>query len=74
MTECRPPDGTPDGTVCWLRSADGRYMALEWREDMSSPFPLARWAAGYHSFSPFELGNIYDQWRFHSIAEKPTNS
>lgn len=63
--ECRPPEGTQDGTVCWLyydRPDGGRdWCALAWH-------------------APDVWAGIYDTgvaraarfgWRFHSIATPP---
>lgn len=67
--ECRPPEGTPDGAVCWLyydRPDGGRdWCALPWR-----PIPG----------SGNVWGGVYDVganraarfgWRFHSLATPP---
>ena len=67
MTECRPPDGTPDGTVCWLKHDCGEWMLAKWRD--------------FHRMSCWQLFGRDDEdepswlahegWRFHSIAKPP---
>lgn len=63
--DCRPPDGTPNGTVCWIvqHTGGGRRMcALPW-----------------HAPDLWEFGGFVVRakaaaergWRFHSIAEPP---
>lgn len=62
--ECRPPPGTPDGTVCVLISECGRYqqemswgsVGRYWYRQGSSVPPLLAWDLHRHG------------WRFHSIA------
>ena len=65
MTEFRPPDGTPDGTVCWLERKPGEFLALRWGEVLRDAY----WFAGYASQSPRVLH--HNGWRFHSIAKPP---
>jgi hypothetical protein len=68
IAECRPPPGTPDGTVCWLVRNVGsrkRFCALPW-----------------HSFGIWEFGGFVAKpdacarygWRFHSIATPPEDA
>ena len=66
--ECRPPEGTPDGTVCWLQQLNraGRhytYAAWNWRGWGWEHF------GSTEIWSPLEMANY--RWRFHSIAEPP---
>jgi hypothetical protein len=67
--ECKPPPGTPDGTVC----------VLQWGVTGIDSRPL--WVAGaYHWLHPTVHGAVAAYtpeelaahgWRFHSIAEPP---
>ena len=65
MTECRPPEGTPDGTVCWVQ----RFCATK-------PEP-AFWGfdndwlriGEVFRFTPAEMARA--GYRFHSIAKPP---
>ncbi len=72
--DCRPPEGTPDGTVCWLVMAAHGGIATTYR--------VAVWRVPYRMFHPFwELPGQTAEWaasqlegwgwRFHSIAEPP---
>ena len=59
--ECRPPPGTPDKTLCWLRHADLGYLAWQW--------------IGPHWYNGTAFPSSADAyrygWRFHSIATPP---
>lgn len=59
--ECRPPPGTPNGTVCVLmRDTDEWFMVwhgIHWFDANDTPYDPASLAI--HG------------WRFHSIAEPP---
>jgi hypothetical protein len=70
MTECRPPPGTPDGTVCWLKHPEGDWMAAMWR------WPRAAHAGLWERFgTEGECAPngwlAREGWRFHSIATPP---
>jgi hypothetical protein len=68
--ECRPPEGTPDGTWCVLevQHTYDSYIdvgRLRWR-----------WVAGgwqrYADILPFTPSSMHAHgWRFHSIATPP---
>lgn len=62
---CRPPEGTPDGTPCWLyHDPPGRpreWIVLRW-------FHQGVWS-GIHDVSATRAARF--GWRFHSIAEAP---
>ena len=60
--ECRPPQGTEDGAVCWLVRKPGELIALRWETAWGRGF----WFAGYSSESARVLAK--HGWRFHSIA------
>lgn len=76
--ECRPPDGTPDGTVCWL--TNGKYwVTMEWDGRIDDQWNTTRsspgvwwWRieGGYNS--PFLLSRR--GYRFHSIAQTPEDA
>ncbi len=72
MNECRPPDGTPDGTVCWLYHdrPDGQreWCALRWVVYLFGGITSGGWAGIYDVASgrADRFG-----WRFHSIATPP---
>lgn len=63
--ECRPPDGTPDGAVCWLYydppEGPRQWVALMW-------LPPDCWGA-IHDMGVNRATRF--GWRFHSIAEVP---
>lgn len=66
---CRPPEGTPDGQVCWLQLLDkiGRHRTYE----------LWQWIfEGYWSRfgdeEPWSEQEMIEQrWRFHSLVAPP---
>ena len=66
--ECRPPDGTPDGTVCFVALAGGEpfvraiWHGGAWKWPHVSP-------QGRSAYWPAELAET--GWRFHSIAHPP---
>lgn len=61
--ECRPPPGTPDGTVCVLKRRADEWFT-EWRG--------MRWFdANDTPHDPASLA--IHGWRFHSIAEPPAD-
>jgi hypothetical protein len=69
--ECRPPEGTPDGTVCVLQYG---FSGVDYT-------PI--WVTGtYHWPHPTIVGTVVAYmpeelaaagWRFHSIAEPPAD-
>lgn len=63
--ECRPPEGTPDGTVCWLVHDHLPKSAVTWWSNTEHwvCFPL------HASRKPAWMAKR--GWRFHSIAEPP---
>jgi hypothetical protein len=63
--ECRPPEGTPDGTVCWLARGGRETEAFRWRVE------IGRWAYWEEFNTDYESSpeRLYDiGFRFHSIA------
>ncbi len=70
--ECRPPPGTPDGTVCWLlMPAHGglpdTYHAHMWRTTKSLD-----WWEKFGTGAPWSPRQLADWgWRFHSISTPP---
>ena len=62
--DCRPPEGTPDGTVCVLLTADMRLNA-KWVA------PMWIWSHDGMEMgaSPAFMADM--GYRFHSIAEPP---
>lgn len=71
MTECRPPEGTPDGTVCWLvHPKDGIHPATwrfhgSWAPHWAWPIvPIGRDPRWVYAFG----------YRFHSIATPPEDA
>ena len=71
MTECRPPDETPDGTVCWLRqrTAAGRHRTWEawtWDTGYWQRFGDSDW------WTPQQVAN--QCFSFHSIATPPEDA
>jgi hypothetical protein len=62
--ECRPPDGTPDGTLCWLRT---RYM---WEPAVWWTNPDGWELLGHEQLRPPQHLEMMG-WRFHSIAVPP---
>lgn len=63
--ECRPPKGTPDGTVCWLHDdVLKQWMALMWMDE--------RWyVPTVGGVTPHFMAT--DGFSFHSIAEPPAD-
>jgi hypothetical protein len=71
--ECRPPVGTPDGTVCVLRVNDGEaFIAASWcsRDDFGEweTYTWDRRGVIVRDYHMAARG-----WRFHSIAEPPAD-
>lgn len=63
--KCKPPPGTPDGAVCWLRSAGGFWEPARWWTE-----PDGWELMGHSEITPVSyLGGM--GWRFHSIATPP---
>ena len=65
MSECRPPDGTPDGAVCWL-----------WDERLKQWHGVT-WDGGLWCFpnGPTSPGWAFDDgFRFHSLATPPEDA
>lgn len=64
--DCRPPENTPDGTVCWLQDGSGFRAPAIWRDRVGGywGWPVVNCAR------PPEWVARYG-WRFHSIAEPP---
>ena len=67
-SECKPPPGTPDGTVCVLLDAWGRECLWKWR----TKYGPARWSLMKvtMSMTPARASGF----RFHSIAEPPADA
>lgn len=64
---CRPPEGTPPGTPCWLyyQWPDGKrdWCALPWMGDAMD---------GWSAPLPYGANRVARAgWRFHSIADVP---
>lgn len=75
--ECRPPPGTPDGTVCWLLMPEHgglpvTYHAHLWRQKYPSGLD---WWERFGSDAPWSPRQMA-RWgyRFHSIAEPPADA
>lgn len=71
--DCRPPEGTPDGTVCWL---EGQHDVLDLPVKVPASWHIRPWWRGgsywkfpgiNQFFAPWRMKS----WRFHSIAEPP---
>lgn len=71
--DCRPPENTPDGTVCWL---SGHHDVLDLPVQVLATWHIRSWWRGGNYwtfpsinqyFAPWRLR----EWRFHSIAEPP---
>ena len=65
--ECRPPEGTPDGTVCVLVDAWGREMRWKWRTKYGPP----RWSSLKVTMSMTPTRAF--GFRFVRIAEPPAD-
>lgn len=66
--ECRPPEGTPDGTVCWLKN---RNLELKWVWNVAGSGWPEHWSSPRTRLAS-RCAVMYDGgWRFHSIAEPP---
>jgi len=61
--ECRPPEGTPDGTVCWMTDGAGKYECVQWEAGAYIRFGMAT------EYTPRYFSAC--GWRFHSIATLP---
>jgi len=64
-TECRPPEDTPDGTVCWLRGSGGLWEPSRWWTDPDG------WELLGHDDTSSPKYLMQCGWRFHSIATPP---
>ena len=64
--DCRPPEGTPDGTMCWLRNdkGDGWCVAI-WSHVMGEWL----WWFPFGGMKPVSMAR--EGYRFHSITEPP---
>lgn len=62
-----PPPGTPDGTVCVLRQG-AREVTGVWLFNLNPP----RWRVNERLWFPRVIAAA--GWRFHSIAETPTDA
>jgi hypothetical protein len=57
--ECRPPPGTPNGAVCWLRHWSRGEIRAVWRDGrfdlgfIGMFAPAETWAMGYRSVRVF---------------------
>lgn len=73
MSECRPPDGTPDGTVCWLFRYDGGGLIRErmpWRyRERQGWRPYWVQIGSAQKWLTTDMADY--GWRFHSIAHPP---
>lgn len=76
--DCRPPEGTPDGTVCWLEIDEEEPCDLGPIRETAVWRVRPWWRGGCY----FESNTVYVRklsvrymtrrgWRFHSIAEPP---
>lgn len=72
MTECRPPPGTPPGTLCWLyydRPDGGRdWCALRWSVSTFGGITSHGWA-GIYDVGANRAGRF--GWKFDSYATPP---
>lgn len=65
-SECRPPDETPDGTVCWLMNGMGHCVPVRWKSNAYLQF-------GYkEEYTPRYFRSC--GYRFHSIATPPKDA
>ncbi len=74
--ECRPPEGTPDGTWCRLRHKTRRgvkwgVLYAQWTNLGTPEQKRGRWDM-WPSAPPVSPERMWlEGWRFHSIAEPP---
>lgn len=64
MIGCRPPQGTPDGTLCWVQGPKGQKQTMRWDNAWGG-----MWFVPWTSISPRAQG--LEGWRFHSVATEP---
>lgn len=68
MTECRPPDETPNGAECWLLTSPDNIVLATWHTAPEA-WTFRKMPDGWSPVALYRLG-----YRFHSIATPPENA